>query len=164
MISLENKKRLIFLDSSSQYVNCDLSGAPDFSNILECDFVGEVCDYNVRLRPCTMAQTPTCPLPPFLTPAPTTTSIPIPPSTTAIPTTSTTSASTTVTTTTIDPNQICENKPAGSRHPQGKGCKQYIYCYMNGGLKGAIYSCQSTTLFDPTLQQCVTGYAAMCTT
>lgn len=143
---------MIDFPSSGQYVNCDVNGAPDFSDILECDFEDEVCDYNIRIRPCTMEPTPTCPLSPFLTPAPTTTAVP------------TTSASTAATTTTNNPNQICENKPAGSRYPHGEGCKQYIYCYMNNGLKGAIYSCQSTTLFDPTLQQCVTGYAEMCTT
>lgn len=145
--------------SSRQYVNCDSSGAPDFSKILECDFIDEVCDFNVRIRPCTMAPTPTCPLPPFLTPA--TTTAPITMATTTVPTTS---ASTTVEATTINPNKMCENKPAGSRHLHGKGCKEYIYCYTNNGIKGAVYACQANTLFNPIVQQCVTGYDALCTT
>lgn len=43
-------------------------------------------------------------------------------------------------------------------YPGSTTCTQYVYCYLNNGLKGAVYTCVGTLLFNPTLGACDPNY------
>lgn len=140
-------------------------------NLIDCG-ASQICIFSYTGTPCrakTNFNSPTCNVPPIITPpvwettVPTTIPTTVPttiPTTvpTTIPTTIPTTAPTTVptTTTTVNPTNFCSTRAVG-RYAYGTGCRQYIYCYINAGVtRGAIYTCVGTTLFDPIKQICST--------
>ena len=53
----------------------------------------------------------------------------------------------------------CQNKAPGRyAQPGDKTCTNYVYCYLNGGTMGWVYSCFGTTLFNPLTSSCQPGY------
>ncbi|CAO1363670.1 unnamed protein product [Diamesa tonsa] len=56
----------------------------------------------------------------------------------------------------------CQNKAAGRyAQPGDKTCTNYVYCYLNGGIMGWVYSCSGTTLFNPMAGYCQAGHVCV---
>lgn len=114
-----------------------------------------ICDFTVASLPCSTTNAPTCPSPPVPTHA----------SSTATTTTTATTSTTTASPTTFNATKFCATKTvARYADPSDSTCTKYVYCYLNGGIKGAEYSCVGSTLFDPSKGACVTGFTCTGTT
>lgn len=56
----------------------------------------------------------------------------------------------------------CQTKALGRyAQPGDKTCTNYVYCYLNGGTMGWVYSCIGTTLFNPATGTCQVGYVCV---
>ncbi|CAO1325265.1 unnamed protein product [Diamesa serratosioi] len=87
----------------------------------------------------------------------TTTLAPVITTTTLAPVTTTAAAVVTVTSATA--TAWCATKAPGRyAQPGDKTCSNYVYCYLNGGIMGWVYSCVGTTLFNPVTSTCQPGY------
>lgn len=125
--------------SDTQYFKCNALNEIDISVLTPC--VTGVCS-NTN-PPCSVGLPPSCPGVVKIAPAP----IIVPPVTPVV----------TVTTTTA--TAFCQNKPAGRyAQPGDKTCISYVYCYLNGGMMGWVYSCVGTTLFNPLTLTCESGH------
>jgi hypothetical protein len=72
--------------------------------------------------------------------------------------TTTAAATTTVNPSTFNATTFCTSRIQSRQAlPYATQCKQYVYCYLNNGMKGAIYTCPGRTLFDRTKGSCATG-------
>jgi hypothetical protein len=58
------------------------------------------------------------------------------------------------------PNTFCAKQKRGRYSLlYSTKCKQCINCYSNNGMKGFIYSCSGSTLFEKSKAMCVENYA-----
>lgn len=63
----------------------------------------------------------------------------------------------------VDLVEFCSTKE-NKRYPFGTGCTQYVYCYKNVGMQGAMYYCAEPTLFNPAISNCAPPTSFQCTT
>lgn len=63
----------------------------------------------------------------------------------------------------VDLAQFCSTRD-NKRYPFGTGCRQFIYCYTNVGIQGAMYYCAAPNLFNPVTLSCAPPSSFQCTT
>lgn len=151
-VALDIRKLKFLLLSESQYLLCDANGALDLSSLTTCES-GGVCQASTITgsSPCSSGS-PDCDLPAISTVSPET------PSSTIQSTTDFSSTTNSQTTSSpFNATVYCANKAVG-RYEFESSSNKYVYCYANGGILGAVYSCVGKTLFNPLTQLCEVNY------
>ncbi|KAG5675249.1 hypothetical protein PVAND_005164 [Polypedilum vanderplanki] len=152
--------------SVDQFVPCDINGVLNFNTVTSCA-LGSQCNQNLPTAPCTPGVVVACNS--NHVPVPSTTTVPTTVSTSSTSsTTSTTSTrsttSTAATTTTLlssfTASTYCSSKALGRyKHPSLITCTSYVYCYSyNSTMTGAVYTCPSSTNFNPVTAYCDPNY------
>lgn len=117
--------------SDTQYFACNAQKQIDVSVLLPC--ATGVCS-NTN-PPCSNGP-PSCPGVVVIAPPTTTTMAP-------------------VTVTSATATAYCQTKPPGRyAQPGDLTLTNYVYCYLNGGMMGWVYTCIGTLKFNPTTSSC----------